>query len=308
MKKEFLSILCCPSCKGNLIDLGNKLRCNSCRLEYEIKEGIPILTYPGMFTYDLEISLDNWNKLYRETSDDEFRKIESEFESTYNTDNLRNLQKYWKFDEGNDYLEIGCGLCFFGLELAKRGFNVVGIDLCFEAVRKAKENFEKNKKKGFFVCGDILHMPFKENAFDYIYGGGVIEHFKDTTAVAKELFKITKEGGQVYDTVPYLCLSSLTYTQLRGSIPDFPILRNLFEFIHIKLLRKKFMKFGYQFAFSQHRIKKIFAQAGFCQNSTGLFETYLPLEPIKNDRLKKLIRKLARFKLFWPVIYLNSIK
>ncbi len=41
--KELLKILACPVCKGDLKLEKNKLICLSCKKEYEIKEGIPIL-------------------------------------------------------------------------------------------------------------------------------------------------------------------------------------------------------------------------------------------------------------------------
>ncbi|MEJ5360388.1 MAG: Trm112 family protein [Desulfobacterales bacterium] len=42
---ELLEILACPKCKGEirLTDAGDGLVCGSCRLVYEIREGIPIL-------------------------------------------------------------------------------------------------------------------------------------------------------------------------------------------------------------------------------------------------------------------------
>ncbi len=45
LSKELLEILACPVCKGDLVyeeDKG-RLVCNSCKVYYEIKEGIPVL-------------------------------------------------------------------------------------------------------------------------------------------------------------------------------------------------------------------------------------------------------------------------
>jgi uncharacterized protein len=43
MVKEFLDILACPTCKGPLQDAGGALVCQACRLQYPIRNGIPIL-------------------------------------------------------------------------------------------------------------------------------------------------------------------------------------------------------------------------------------------------------------------------
>lgn len=43
--KQLLDILACPQCKGNLelSETGDGLICQACRLEYEIKDDIPIM-------------------------------------------------------------------------------------------------------------------------------------------------------------------------------------------------------------------------------------------------------------------------
>lgn len=53
----------------------------------------------------------------------------------------------------------------------------------------AKKMFEQEgvSDKGFFVCGDMLNLPFKDNIFSLIYAGGSIEHFSDTGRAVSEL-------------------------------------------------------------------------------------------------------------------------
>jgi len=41
--KELLDILACPDCKGDLKLEDNKLICQKCGEDFEIREGIPIL-------------------------------------------------------------------------------------------------------------------------------------------------------------------------------------------------------------------------------------------------------------------------
>jgi len=45
IKKELLAVLACPTCKGDLkyIKTENKLFCAKCKVNYPIKEGIPVL-------------------------------------------------------------------------------------------------------------------------------------------------------------------------------------------------------------------------------------------------------------------------
>ena len=45
ISKELLEILACPKCKGEIVltEGQNGLSCHSCKLLYEIREGIPIM-------------------------------------------------------------------------------------------------------------------------------------------------------------------------------------------------------------------------------------------------------------------------
>jgi uncharacterized protein YbaR (Trm112 family) len=45
ISKELLEILACPKCKGDIHqnDTGDGLICESCKLIYEIRDGIPIM-------------------------------------------------------------------------------------------------------------------------------------------------------------------------------------------------------------------------------------------------------------------------
>jgi uncharacterized protein YbaR (Trm112 family) len=45
ISREYLSILACPACKGELVqtDTGNSLLCLPCGLKYPVREGIPVM-------------------------------------------------------------------------------------------------------------------------------------------------------------------------------------------------------------------------------------------------------------------------
>lgn len=45
LEKELLDLLACPKCKGDLTltGAGDGLVCSSCRLQYEIKDEIPVM-------------------------------------------------------------------------------------------------------------------------------------------------------------------------------------------------------------------------------------------------------------------------
>lgn len=45
LSKELLEVLCCPACKSDLIykEADSKLVCSSCKKEFKVEDGIPIM-------------------------------------------------------------------------------------------------------------------------------------------------------------------------------------------------------------------------------------------------------------------------
>lgn len=199
-------------------------------------------------------------------------------------------------------MEIGCGSFFIGQILAKKCRLVVGIDFSLKALEIARQMLKDQGIENFvLIHGDIFNMPLKSESVNLIYGGGVIEHFQKTEECIKELFRVTSKKGIVLNAVPILNIGSLTYRQIWGNIPNFPILKQLAEFIHIKLLKEKHMVFGYEMSFLKRKLEKIHLKVGFKKVSIKRLEC-----PVMLDFLPKKIRPIFRwvainFKQFWPM-------
>jgi uncharacterized protein YbaR (Trm112 family) len=45
LDKELLEVLCCPECRGEVKEQGDKIICQNseCGLQYPIKDGIPVM-------------------------------------------------------------------------------------------------------------------------------------------------------------------------------------------------------------------------------------------------------------------------
>lgn len=109
-----------------------------------------------------------------------------------------------KYFCGRIYLDIGCNNGFLLRELPADKF-VYGIDLDKEALGEASRNFSAR---------GIRHKLFLQDAEDYIEDLGgkidclvctdVLEHFKDDTAVLKNVYQYLKKGGRLILTVPAL--------------------------------------------------------------------------------------------------------
>lgn len=264
-------------------------------------------------TKDVLLSQEKWDQEYKKSKDKkEILALKEGFKKIYLESNMKYIKKALNSYKNKLYLEIGCGPFFIGQELAKEGVTVVGIDYSVNALRLAKFYLEEEKITNYLlICGDVTKMPFKDNQFDLLYGGGVIEHFKDTVGVVKENHRVLKKGGVAFNTVPYLNLGSLTYRQMWGNIPNAPILKELAEFVHIRILKGKRMIFGYEYSFTKGQLRKIFNKAGFNNENIEVDKLEVPLlfEYLKNKFVRKAAIVVANnLEWFWPGLYILAKK
>ncbi len=122
------------------------------------------------------------------------------------------------------------------------------------------------------------------------------------------MYRVLIRGGICFNTVPQLNLGALTYRQIYGHIPEFPVLKQIAEFVHIKLLKGRHMKFGYELSFTKRRIRDFFKEAGFSKTEVESFRCYLPFVYFRLPILKKLARKIARYEAFNPMILVAARK
>ena len=113
--------------------------------------------------------------------------------------------KILKFLDGkkfDTFLDIGCNDGSLTDAIAKKIWakNVCGIDISKEAVEKAKI-------RGIdAICVDIDKdkFPFKNNSFDFIFCGDVIEHVFDADRLVEFIYWALKPGGSVFVITPNL--------------------------------------------------------------------------------------------------------
>jgi ubiquinone/menaquinone biosynthesis C-methylase UbiE len=97
---------------------------------------------------------------------------------------------------GKSVLEIGSGVGLDTFAMAKHGLRVTSIDLTEVAVTANHSRFRRHQMSGSFAVADAGHLPFPNNAYDYVYSFGVLHHAADTAATIKEVYRVLKPGGQ----------------------------------------------------------------------------------------------------------------
>ncbi len=109
------------------------------------------------------------------------------------------LLEIFEIDEDKVILVIGCGSGYSASHIAKTyGSKVVGIDISYEMIQKAKERVktENLEDKVEIRYGDALNIPFEENSFDIVITE-FVSIFLDKKKAFKEYSRVVKPRGFV---------------------------------------------------------------------------------------------------------------
>ncbi len=305
---EVEKYLCCVGCRGALKRIDAKYRCIECHRSYPFVDNI--FDCLNDIKEEKLLSKDKWDEFYENWYKelkpiDEFYKVKDNYDKCI----IKQIEKHSPLTKDHVFLELGCGSFFVGSLLSKECKVVIGIDFSLPALMSAKKILDEMKIENYILIrGDIFNIPLKDKSIDVLYGGGVIEHFKDTLACIKEFSRIMKIGGVAINSVPMLNIGSLTYRQLWGNIPDFPVLKQLAEFVHIKLLGAKHMYFGYELSFTRGKMKYLHELGGFKKIQFFRLESDVMLG-FMPEMFRPFFRKIAeRSSLFWPMMLVVAKK
>jgi SAM-dependent methyltransferase len=87
-------------------------------------------------------------------------------------------------------LDLGCGTGAHAVRLARRGCDVVAVDLSLAGVKAARERFNREGLVGHFVVADAEHLPFKDGAFEVLWTSLLLHHFPKLETLPEELARV----------------------------------------------------------------------------------------------------------------------
>ena len=97
---------------------------------------------------------------------------------------------------GSRVLEVAPGPGYLAIELARRGFEVAGVDISRSFVRMATDNARRAGLSIAFRHGDAAHLPFADQSFDYVVCRAAFKNFADPLAALNEAHRVLKPAGQ----------------------------------------------------------------------------------------------------------------
>lgn len=94
-------------------------------------------------------------------------------------------------------LDAGCG---DGLQMEQyiRSNRVLGMDISFTRLKRVK----KRIRGSIVFLGDLFKLPIKEDSFDVVILGEVIEHLEKPEVVLREVHRVLKPSGYIILDTP----------------------------------------------------------------------------------------------------------
>ena len=96
---------------------------------------------------------------------------------------------------GEMILDAGCGTGVFTRDIISRGSQVIGLDISFPMLRRARE--KSGGVRFHPIWGDISTLPFREESFDKVISVTALEFIAEAKAAVAELFRVARRGGVV---------------------------------------------------------------------------------------------------------------
>lgn len=96
-------------------------------------------------------------------------------------------------------LDIGCGSGVWGIHLAKRGWDVTGVDIVEKALQRAQERIKKENVNVKLVKDDVTELQKIEDGFDLLLDTGTFHGLTHTQRIAmgKAINKIASQKATI---------------------------------------------------------------------------------------------------------------
>lgn len=101
-------------------------------------------------------------------------------------------------------LDVGCGTGSLMMQLVLRGYQVYGIDMSEDSVKRTNEHLRLLVPKNEFVVkkGSAEQINYPDGYFDAVIAAEVLEHLEKDYLAVREFYRLLKPNGICIITVP----------------------------------------------------------------------------------------------------------
>ena len=142
----------------------------------------------------MKLKKDGWDRAYKEKG-----RL-----WTVPQEDIPKLAREWKKKGVKRILDVGCGTGRHLVYLAKKGFEMYGIDIAEHGLKIARKWLKEEGLKANIKKGDIYNtLPYPDEFFDAIISIKTINHGKIEwiRKCIKEMSRVLKVGGYIFVTV-----------------------------------------------------------------------------------------------------------
>lgn len=196
--------------------------------------------------------------------------------------------------ENKAVLDLGCGIGYTPLELAKRGAQVTAVDLSETAVQSTQRRVEAAgySHQVCTVRANVEQLPFADASFDVIYAQNFLMHVSHR-AVGRECYRLLKPGGKLVVVEPLahhplIRLYRRFFSDYKGTHPRYSTHEDMATLAY-------FFNHGYE-----KRFYLSAALAAFWQNQPVLLKLALPLLNALDAQLRKIYP--ASYDWYWVTV------
>lgn len=175
---------------------GDGLSCRSCRIDYEIRSGIPVLIDLSKIPEHLQRQIQYFEH------EDETRGdwVLEPWQARY----VRKFLDTAKPKPGGLIIDNATGSGYMAIELAMRGYHVIATDLTMsELTRLQKISVTLGLSANIeIVCCSSESLPIKNNVADGLAANAILEHLPNDERAISEIERVVKRGACVMVAVP----------------------------------------------------------------------------------------------------------
>jgi SAM-dependent methyltransferase len=138
----------------------------------------------------------DWRKKFKMLSDLEWKQAYEEVWKHHTNDCVEETDAAMivaALGERGSVLEVGCGMGTLAIHLAEAGFQVTGLDVSSEALRRARERATGAGLTIRWAEGFAEKIPFPDDSFDYVTCCHTLEHVKDLDQAVAELKRVARK-------------------------------------------------------------------------------------------------------------------